>query len=237
MGLYTPKFNIDVPTMIFVDGGYLKKQLEKQKIDIKKYDLEKFSVKIAERTGWGNRRHIIIRTYFYDGIGSPSESEYPTQKKFHDSINENFSNYEVRQGRVVRSGNGDLRQKGVDTLLAIDMIDKANSNQYEIAIVVAGDLDHLEAIKTTKNKGKKVYGFFNKESSSKELTLEFDRRYILEEFGPEFILNWNNLNPMSSTVQGGIFSSEELSASQHIFITFDFEFDGGTLDLIQINSS
>ena len=189
MGSFTTKFNIDVPTMIFVDGGYLKKQLAKQQIDIKKFDLEKFSVRIAELTGWANRRHIIIRTYFYDGIVNPSDSEYEIQKEFHDSINETFSNYEVRQGRLIRSGKGDLRQKGVDTLLAIDMIDKANSNQYEIAIVVAGDLDHLEAIKTTKNKGKKVYGFFNKESISKELSLEFDRRYVLEEYGSEFILN------------------------------------------------
>lgn len=39
------------------------------------------------------------------------------------------------------------------------------------------------------------------------------------------------INPFSSTVQKGLFSSEELSAAQHIFMTLDFEFDGGDIRL------
>jgi len=174
------QFYIDVPTMIFIDGGYLRRWLKDEcDVQIEHYDLEKFAIKIAERTGWGNRRHIIVRTYFYDGIVDSHEESYKKQKEFHDSINYNFPNYEVRPGRLIRDGKGNFRQKGVDTLLAIDMIDKANSDQYEIAIVVAGDLDHLEAIKTTKNKGKKVYGFFDEKTASKDLKLEYDRRYVL----------------------------------------------------------
>lgn len=39
------------------------------------------------------------------------------------------------------------------------------------------------------------------------------------------------INPLSSQVQEGIFSSEELAASQHVFMTLDFEFDGGDIRL------
>jgi hypothetical protein len=39
------------------------------------------------------------------------------------------------------------------------------------------------------------------------------------------------VNPLSSTLQDGTFSSEELSAAQHIFMTLDFEFDGGDIRL------
>ncbi len=39
------------------------------------------------------------------------------------------------------------------------------------------------------------------------------------------------MNPLSSTVQEGAFSSEELPAAQHIFMTFDFEFNGGNIRL------
>ena len=39
------------------------------------------------------------------------------------------------------------------------------------------------------------------------------------------------INPFSSAVQKGLFSSEELSAAQHIFMTLDFEFDGGDIRL------
>ena len=46
-----------------------------------------------------------------------------------------------------------------------------------------------------------------------------------------FSTNPITINPLSSTVQEGMFSSEELSASQHVFMTLDFEFDGGDIRL------
>ena len=39
------------------------------------------------------------------------------------------------------------------------------------------------------------------------------------------------INPYSSDVQEGIFSSEGLVAAQHRFLTLDFEFDGGDIRL------
>lgn len=39
------------------------------------------------------------------------------------------------------------------------------------------------------------------------------------------------LNPLSSGVQEGIFSSEDISNTQHIFMNFDFEFDSGDIRL------
>ena len=46
-----------------------------------------------------------------------------------------------------------------------------------------------------------------------------------------FTVNPTTINPLSSTVQEGTFSSEDLSAAQHIFMTLDFEFDGGDIRL------
>ncbi|MGY5143258.1 MAG: thr operon leader peptide [Candidatus Nitrosopumilus sp. bin_32a] len=46
-----------------------------------------------------------------------------------------------------------------------------------------------------------------------------------------FSVNSITLNPLSSTVQEGKFSSEELSAAQHIFMSLDFEFNGGDIRL------
>ncbi len=46
-----------------------------------------------------------------------------------------------------------------------------------------------------------------------------------------FIVQPLTINPFSSTVQEGIFSSEEKSESQHIFMTFDFMFNGGNIRL------
>ena len=46
-----------------------------------------------------------------------------------------------------------------------------------------------------------------------------------------FSVNPLTINPISSTVQEGTFSSEDLAASQHVFMTLDFEFDGGDIRL------
>ncbi len=46
-----------------------------------------------------------------------------------------------------------------------------------------------------------------------------------------FIVQPLTINPFSSAVQGGIFSTEDRSESQHIFMTFDFMFNGGNIRL------
>ncbi len=46
-----------------------------------------------------------------------------------------------------------------------------------------------------------------------------------------FVVKPLTINPLSSQVQEGIFSSEELAASQQVFMTLDFEFDGGDIRL------
>ncbi len=46
-----------------------------------------------------------------------------------------------------------------------------------------------------------------------------------------FVVQPLTINPYSSVVQEGIFSSEERSESQHIFMTFDFMFNGGNIRL------
>jgi len=46
-----------------------------------------------------------------------------------------------------------------------------------------------------------------------------------------FVVEPLTINPLSSVVQEGIFSTEEISESQHIFMTFDFMFNGGNIRL------
>ncbi len=38
-------------------------------------------------------------------------------------------------------------------------------------------------------------------------------------------------NPLTSSIQSGVFTSEELTTSQHIFMTMDFQLDGGDIRL------
>ena len=60
--------------------------------------------------------------------------------------------------------------------------------------------------------------------------LEIETYYDAVHRG-SFSIDPTTVNPMSSTIHEGTFSSEELSASQHVFMTLDFEFDGGDIRL------
>ena len=59
---------------------------------------------------------------------------------------------------------------------------------------------------------------------------EISTFYQSEHLG-SFVLQPLTINPFSSAVQEGTFSSEQMSAAKHIFMTFDFEFNGGNIRL------
>jgi len=52
--------------------------------------------------------------------------------------------------------------------------------------------------------------------------------YQSEHLG-SFVVQPLTINPFSPVVEGGIFSTEGLSEAQHIFMTFDFMFNGGNI--------
>jgi hypothetical protein len=59
---------------------------------------------------------------------------------------------------------------------------------------------------------------------------EISTFYQSEHLG-SFIVKPLTINPYSSVVQEGIFTSEGMSEAQHIFMTFDFMFNGGNIRL------
>ena len=60
--------------------------------------------------------------------------------------------------------------------------------------------------------------------------LEIATFYQSDHLG-SFIVNQVTMNPNSSTIQEGVFSSEQVASAQHVFMTLDFEFDGGDIRL------
>jgi uncharacterized LabA/DUF88 family protein len=67
-----------------------------------------------------------VRAFYYDAIIDLAEDREGHQKQ-----NQYFENirkcdfYKVKLARLIKTGEGSYRQKGVDVLLAIDMITKA----------------------------------------------------------------------------------------------------------------
>lgn len=86
----------------------------------------------------------------------------------------------------------DQRQsKGVDIALAKDMLVNAFHDNYQVAVLYAGDADYVPLIQEVKRMGKVVYlGFFKDQGLADELRLECDSFFDVTEV---FLANWGLL--------------------------------------------
>ncbi|MFC1593193.1 NYN domain-containing protein [Candidatus Omnitrophota bacterium] len=157
--------------MIFIDGSNLYHSLKHffNRTDI---DMGKFCQKLLEK-----RR--LVRIYYYNArVGQREEPDrYRDQQKFFIGINA-IPYCELRLGRLVYNNwpNSPPYEKGVDILLATDMITHSFKNNYNDAILVAGDNDYVGAIQAVKDNGKNVeVALFGKEQSSVQLRKVADK--------------------------------------------------------------
>jgi uncharacterized LabA/DUF88 family protein len=157
--------------MIFVDGSNMYHSLKHffNRTDI---DIGKFANKLLEK-----RR--LVRLYYYNArVGMREEPErYRDQQKFFAGINA-IPYTELRLGRLVYNNwpNSPPYEKGVDILLATDMITHGYKNNYDVAILVAGDNDFVGAIQAVKDNGKNLeVALFGKEQTSMQLRKVADK--------------------------------------------------------------
>jgi uncharacterized LabA/DUF88 family protein len=151
--------------MIFIDGSNMYHSLRHfyKRTNI---DIGKFCQKMLDR-----RR--LVRIYYYNArVGQKEEPErYKDQKKFFDGV-EAIPYTELRLGRLVYNNwpNTPPYEKGVDIQLATDMITHSFKNNYDVAVLVAGDNDFVGALQAVKDNGKNVeVALFGKERTSMQL--------------------------------------------------------------------
>ena len=157
--------------MIFIDGSNLYHSLKNffKRTDI---DIGKFCSKLLDK-----RR--LIRIYYYNAkVGLREEPErYKDQQKFFAGITA-IPYTELRLGRLVYNNwpNTPPYEKGVDIQLATDMITHGFKNNYDTAILVAGDNDYVGALQAVKDNGKNVeVALFGQERTSRRLRIVADR--------------------------------------------------------------
>jgi uncharacterized LabA/DUF88 family protein len=73
------------------------------------------------------------------------------------------------------------RTKRVDITLATDMLSHAYNNNFDIAILVAGDEDYVPLVQELKHCGKQVCLWFLKDGLSPDLKRECDHFFDMEE--------------------------------------------------------
>jgi len=168
--------------MIFIDGGYLRKNFEK----IYKHQDINFPglLGILTELAYEEKRHPkVIRDYYYDARADPIENpdEFKKQSEYFSRIQE-YGIYEVKLARIKKAGKNSqkVKQKGADVLLAVDMITKALMDHYDIAILLTGDDDFLDLVKAVKDlTDKRVYGAFYPDHISEDLRKSLDKKQPL----------------------------------------------------------
>ena len=160
---------------IFIDGSNLYHALEES---CKRTDLNfpRFVQKLL-------RGRNLLRTYYYNVLQDSRRKPqgYGQQQKFL-SVLHNTPYLEVKLGRAaIRKGVA--VEKGVDIMLATDMLQLAWKNLYDTGILVSGDADFAYAVKTVKDMGKFIEVACFEVNQSKDL-VEISDSII--ELTPEF---------------------------------------------------
>lgn len=92
----------------------------------------------------------VRRSYVYDAEHNPTHPDYKAQREDFDRLAEQ-PNIRLRLGYLVERKPGTpkarLEQKGVDTLLVLDLVRLAQQQAYDTAVLFAGDRDFVEAVR------------------------------------------------------------------------------------------
>lgn len=165
--------------MVFIDGGYLREELKKMFGD-DNINFLALAKQLAADSSQDWLHPLLFRAYYYDASPEPGEADYEERQSYLSKIR-GRDNIEVRLGRLKRDHRNGRKQKGVDTLIAIDMLTKAYQHHYEIGVLLAGDNDFLDLVRAVKNAGKTINGAYFPHNVSQELADEFDRRLFLKK--------------------------------------------------------
>jgi hypothetical protein len=129
-----------------------------------------------------NLRPFGIRSYYYTSTTGADDE----QKRITQNLSElGFSPV------VLKKDKRQARTKGVDIALSKDVLSHAFLDNYDVAILVAGDGDYVPLVSELKRLGKIVsVAFFSKFGMSPELRLASDNFYELET---AFIAAWKSI--------------------------------------------
>ena len=131
---------------IFIDGSNLYHSLEE---NCSRFDLDfgAFADKLCQG-------RPLFRTYYYNVLRDQDRNPqaYQDQQKFLTALH-NMPYLEVRLGTSKMRGDVAV-EKGIDIMLATDLLRFAWENLYDVGILVSGDGDFAYAVKTAKDFGK-----------------------------------------------------------------------------------
>ncbi|NPA13282.1 MAG: NYN domain-containing protein [Aquificae bacterium] len=163
---------------IFIDGGNMFHATNHLKLKINYKKL----VDILKKDRW------LLRAYFYTGIPSgdmPKEirEQWKKQQGFLNELRN--IGLKVKTIPLKKTPEGYI-EKGIDILLATDMISLAYRDAYDTAVLVSGDSDFIPVVEKVQDLGKRVENASFKKTSSYELRKVCDEFILLDNIKGRF---------------------------------------------------
>ena len=184
----------------YVDGGYLRSvamnevepTLENPWLDPWRAITESHRV-----TPHSDRERVLgtlDRLNYYDAEDADAP-EAEAIRRYFNAV-EQLPDCSVRTGevRMGRRGRGRGReQKGVDVLLAVEMLTDAHAQNFTDAFLLAGDADFVPLVDEVRRLGRRVFVVAHTRSLSQALAEAADRVVlIVDEMAPEWGLTLDN---------------------------------------------
>lgn len=137
--------------MAFVDAGYLTAGARKKLKLPSTPHIDGRQLTTWASMAWTSRRGgDVLRTYVYDAEYPAAAIEYPDQRAYFDALGAQ-PGIRLRLGHLVERSAGSPRaawqQKGVDTLLVLDLVRLAQQRAFDTALIIAGDRDLAEGLR------------------------------------------------------------------------------------------
>ena len=149
-------------TVVFMDAGFIDKVANNFGI---RFDF----AKLIQHAADGGR---LVRAFYYyctpfkSPVPTPDEEvRYSNHQRFIDHLRK-LDRLELRPGRLAfrghdgSSGAPIFEQKGVDVMLAVDLVRMAASHQFQKAVLLTSDGDFVPAIRAAKDLGLEVILFY-----------------------------------------------------------------------------
>ena len=157
---------------IFIDGSNLYHGL--------RGNFGRYNINFADFTSKLCVSRHLFRTYYYnvlqDSLQRPDA--YREQQEFLDTLRQT-PYLEVRLGST-KLTQGIPVEKGIDIMLATDLLYFAWNDSYDVAVLVSGDSDFAYALQAVKNMGKHVEVAYFESGVSKDLLSVADNRYLMD---------------------------------------------------------
>jgi len=157
---------------IFIDGSNLYHALRD--------NCGRVNLNFAEFTSKLCGTRQLFRTYYYNVLQDPSQRPegHREQQEFLDVLRKT-PYLEVRLG-TTKLLQGIPVEKGIDIMLATDLLHFAWNDLYDVAILVSGDGDFAYALQAAKNMGRHVEVAYFESNVSRDLLEIADNRHLLD---------------------------------------------------------